>query len=103
MSRRLLLLDLVIQLISMYTIYNTVNISSKFDKLQKLLFLCFNIGPRNCIGEGLSKSSLFLTLTLLVQQFSFGVDPEYGMPTDNNLNTITISPLPYNVLARIRN
>ncbi len=60
----------------------------------------YPVGPRNCIGEAVAKSSLMNTLSWLIQQFRFEVDPDSGMPNNENADKLSISPTPFKVLVR---
>lgn len=58
-------------------------------------FIPFSIGRRQCLGETLAKTELFLFFCGLIQQFEFHPEVEGQVPTEEYTPGITILPLPF--------
>ena len=65
--------------------------------LKKKHFLPFSIGKRQCLGETLAKTELFLFFTGLVQQFKFLPEVEGVYPTEESVFGITVSPKTFKI------
>ncbi|KAM6124257.1 cytochrome P450 2J4-like [Pterocles gutturalis] len=61
-------------------------------------FLPFSLGKRNCLGEGLARSELFLFFTALLQKFTFQPPPDTTLTLESKLG-ITLAPQPYKICA----
>ena len=66
-------------------------------------FIPFSIGKRQCLGETLAKTELFLFFTGLVQQFTFLPEKEGVLPTEESTFGITSLPKPFKVRLLERN
>merc|ERR1712058_182812 len=55
----------------------------------------FSIGKRQCLGETLAKTELFLFFTGLVQQFSFCPQVEGEPPVEDYTSGLTVLPKPF--------
>ena len=66
-------------------------------------FIPFSIGKRQCLGETLAKTELFLFFTGLVQQFTFLPEKEGVLPTQESTFGITSLPKPFKVRLLERN
>jgi len=65
--------------------------------LKKKHFIPFSIGKRQCLGETLAKTELFLFFTGLVQQFKFLPEVEGVYPSEESVFGITVSPKTFKV------
>ena len=65
--------------------------------LKKKHFLPFSIGKRQCLGETLAKTELFLFFTGLVHQYKFLPEDEKNIPSEDCVFGITLLPKPFNV------
>ena len=66
-------------------------------------FIPFSVGKRQCLGETLAKTELFLFFTGLVQQFTFLPEKEGVFPTEESTFGITSLPKPFKVNLLERN
>ena len=57
----------------------------------------FSIGKRQCLGEKLAKTELYLFFTGLVQQFTFLPEKEGDYPTEESTFGVTCLPKPFKV------
>ena len=57
----------------------------------------FSIGKRQCLGEKLAKTELFLFFTGLVQQFTFLPEKDGVYPTEESTFGVTCLPKPFKV------
>ena len=65
-------------------------------------FIAFGMGPRNCMGESLARSELFLFLTSMLQRFTFRmVDPE-NPPSLDGKQGISYAPRMFEVITESR-
>ena len=65
-------------------------------------FIPLSIGPRNCLGESLTKMEMFLFISILLQRFVFERDPT-ATPCDFSSNPeqfITLMPNKYKTRAK---
>jgi len=62
----------------------------------------FSIGKRQCLGENLAKTELFLFFTGLVQQFSFWPEVEGEPPSEDYINSVTVHPKPFTLRMKER-
>ena len=60
-------------------------------------FIPFSIGKRQCLGETLAKTTLFLFFTGLLQQYRFLPEVEGVYPSEIPEFGITQTPKPFNV------
>ena len=60
-------------------------------------FIPFSIGKRQCLGETLAKTELYLFFTGLVQQYRFLPENEGVYPTEESTFGITLLPKPFRV------
>ncbi|XP_060932017.1 cytochrome P450 2K1-like [Limanda limanda] len=58
-------------------------------------FLPFSAGPQVCLGEGLARMELFLTLVTLLRKFRFVWPQDAGEPDLTPVYGVTLSPKPY--------
>ena len=58
-------------------------------------FIPFSVGKRQCLGETLAKSELFLFITSLVQQFKFLPEVEGRMPGEEAIFGLSCHPKPF--------
>ena len=66
-------------------------------------FIPFSTGKRQCLGETLAKTELYLFFTGLVQQYTFLPEKEGVYPnTDEGIFGITLVPKPFNVRLKDR-
>ncbi|XP_037637777.1 cytochrome P450 1B1 isoform X2 [Sebastes umbrosus] len=63
--------------------------------------LIFSLGKRRCIGEELSKLSLFLFTALIVHQCHITVDPARPVKLDSSYG-LTLKPHPYSIAVTLR-
>jgi methyl farnesoate epoxidase/farnesoate epoxidase len=64
--------------------------------------IIFGVGKRNCIGEVTARTSLFIAIASLIQNFTFEVDPERGTPKDEDAPGFTVAPKPFTVVIKNR-
>ena len=65
-------------------------------------FIAFGLGPRNCMGEALARSEMFLFLTAMLQRFTFKmVDPE-NPPTLEGKQGVSFAPRMFDVIIESR-
>jgi cytochrome P450 len=62
----------------------------------------FGVGKRMCIGEVLTRNTIFLFFTSLLQEFFFSVPEEDPEPSLVPLSGFTIAPRPFRVKATKR-
>ena len=60
-------------------------------------FIPFLTGKRQCLGETLAKTELFLFFTGLVQQYKFQPEDEKNIPTEDSVFGITSLPKHFKV------
>ena len=60
-------------------------------------FIPFSIGKRQCLGETLAKTELFLFFTGLVQQYKFLPEVEGVYPPEESTFGVTLSPKPFKI------
>ena len=60
-------------------------------------FIPFSIGKRQCLGETLAKTELFLFFTGLVQQYTFLPEVEGVYPPEESTFGVTLSPKPFKI------
>ena len=60
-------------------------------------FIPFSVGKRQCLGETLAKTELFLFFTGLVQHYKFLPEVEGVYPTEDSVFGITELPKPFKV------
>jgi len=60
-------------------------------------FIPFLTGKRQCLGETLAKTELFLFFTGLVHQYKFLPEDEKNIPSEDSVFGITLLPKPFNV------
>ena len=60
-------------------------------------FIPFSVGKRQCLGETLAKTELFLFFTGLLQQYRFQSEREGLRPTEESVTGVTSLPKPYKV------
>lgn len=65
-------------------------------------FIPFSIGRRQCLGETLAKTELFLFFCGLVQQFEFQSEVEGQLPTEEYNPGVTVLPLPFKARLKSR-
>ncbi|TMS33549.1 hypothetical protein L596_001278 [Steinernema carpocapsae] len=58
-------------------------------------FLPFSIGKRQCLGESLAKSELFLIFANIMRNFEFHVDGDLPPPSTKRVLGLTVSPNKY--------
>lgn len=58
-------------------------------------FLAFGSGRRRCLGESLAKSSLFLFLASLLQNFNFTIPKGGEPPSTEAIDGVTATPKPF--------
>lgn len=72
---------------------------SRFIEDGKLIkhehFVPFGVGKRQCLGESLAKSELFLIFTRLIQQFSFQSCPGHPGPSSDPVPGFIMAPKPF--------
>lgn len=62
----------------------------------------FGAGKRRCMGEMMARSSLFLFVTTLMQNFNFLVPHGHPIPSDKPIDGATPSTQPYTALVMNR-
>ncbi|XP_037546340.1 cytochrome P450 2U1 [Nematolebias whitei] len=70
--------------------------------LRKEFLVPFGLGRRVCMGEQLAKMELFLTLTGLLQTFSFTLPAGTPPPSLHGRFGLTLSPCPFSVCVTAR-
>ena len=65
-------------------------------------FLAFSAGPRQCIGQTIAKSELFLFLTNFLYNFELENSPLNGELSTNGNTKVTHAPKPFNVCLKHR-
>ena len=63
----------------------------------------FSIGKRQCLGETLAKTELYLFFTGLVQQYTFLPEKDGVYPTEESIFGVTALPKPFKVRLLERN
>ncbi|XP_022080874.1 cytochrome P450 2J6-like [Acanthaster planci] len=64
-------------------------------------FIPFGVGRRFCLGENLAKMEVFLVFTILLHHFTFKA-PEGATITFKAVESLTLAPVPYKVIAVAR-
>ncbi|KAJ8312151.1 hypothetical protein KUTeg_009524 [Tegillarca granosa] len=62
-------------------------------------FVPFSTGPRLCIGEPLARMELFLFFANLLQKFNFKMSSEITPQSLDGIQALTLTPLPYELIA----
>uniref|UniRef100_A0A914XRM1 Cytochrome P450 n=1 Tax=Plectus sambesii TaxID=2011161 RepID=A0A914XRM1_9BILA len=62
----------------------------------------FGMGKRQCLGESLARTELFLIFVTLMQKFSFSIIPDLPTPTTKAIFGVTAPPHPYATLVSSR-
>lgn len=64
----------------------------------------FSEGKRKCIGETLSKNTLFIFITSIFQQFNVQLDlPEGAVPDFESRESLLLNPKPFKIIVQLRN
>jgi cytochrome P450 len=58
----------------------------------------FGLGKRQCLGESLARTELFLIFVTLMQKFSFRLIPGQPSPSTKGIFGVTAPPQPYKTL-----
>ena len=72
-------------------------LDNKGEVVKDAHFIPFSVGKRQCLGETLAKTELFLFFTALVQQFRFRPEVEGVSPSEESQFGITSLPKPFKV------
>lgn len=65
--------------------------------------VCFCVsGPRVCLGEGLARMELFLTMVTLLRKFKFTWPEDAGEPDYTPIFGLTLTPKPYRMKVQLR-
>ncbi|KAM3966329.1 cytochrome P450 [Aphomia sociella] len=70
--------------------------------VQDDIIMPFGYGKRRCIGEGLSKSEMFMFLTHLLQKFTLKIPEGDTIPSTDPVEGLTLSPKPFRVIFEPR-
>ena len=65
--------------------------------LKNKYFIPFSVGKRQCLGETLAKTELFLFFTGLVQQYRFLPEVDGVYPNEDSVFGVTLSPKPFKI------
>ncbi|KAM9471238.1 LOW QUALITY PROTEIN: cytochrome P450 2D10-like [Clarias gariepinus] len=79
---------------------NFLNGKGQFEKPEA--FIPFSVGPRLCLGEGLTRMELFLIFVSLLHRFQFIWPEDAGEPDFTPVFGITLTPKPYKMGIRLR-
>ncbi|RVE55417.1 hypothetical protein OJAV_G00236540 [Oryzias javanicus] len=79
---------------------NFLNDKGEFVKPEA--FIPFSAGPRVCLGEGLARMELFLTMVTLLRKFKFIWPEDAGEPDFTPIFGITLTPKPYRMKIQLR-
>lgn len=77
-------------------------LNSDGELQRKEAFVPFSIGPRFCIGEPLARMELFLFFTNLLQRYTFTTKDESDLPSLDGIQALTLTALPYELVAKPR-
>lgn len=76
--------------------------NGEYHLLKNKSFLPFGAGRRNCFGEAIAKSELFVMFSRLVKDFSVEANPDEELPSLEGVLGITLSPPTYKVIFKAR-
>uniref|UniRef100_A0A8C7Z917 Uncharacterized protein n=1 Tax=Oryzias sinensis TaxID=183150 RepID=A0A8C7Z917_9TELE len=79
---------------------NFLNEKREFVKPEA--FMPFSAGPRVCLGEGLARMELFLTMVTLLRKFKFTWPEDAGEPDYTPIFGLTLTPKPYRMKVQLR-
>lgn len=65
-------------------------------------FFAFSAGPRECLGQVLAKSEMFLFFSNLLYNFTFETSPLNGPLDIHGTTKVTHAPKPFNVCVKKR-
>jgi len=74
--------------------------NGKFIKLNRII--PFSLGPRNCLGENLAKSEVFLFIVAIMQKFEILPNPQNPNPPMEGIVGVVNSPSPYPLIMKER-
>ena len=69
---------------------------------KRFSYMPFSAGRRNCLGESLAKSYLFLTICRLFQKYTFAPPEGTNLTIELQNSDLVIVPKEFKILAKLR-